>query len=255
MSGVSSRARTGLQPSTTTRPATWRWGRIAGYRWGEWGYQETVLHLRLGDRPEAQIWINHPGEVIHSGYGRPSYWGGCGTVPRVHQYRALAVADFSIRDNQPDFTHAWLPEAEMDEVIYDGNRVFVRAGKGLCLIQGNATLQPVADGPTAGCEIRLSGRSGRWIVRLSSLSREGSLAAFAERFKSLACIERGGALVLFDPDYGEVECGADAVVRTRDCVLDPGRWTIAGELVRLPDDANAMPPSPRSWPETVQKSA
>ena len=83
----------------------------------------------------------------------------------------------------------------MDEVIYDGNRVFVRAGKGLCLIQGNATLQPVADGPTAGREIRLSGRSGRWIVRLSSLSREGSLAAFAERFQSLACIERGGALV------------------------------------------------------------
>ena len=90
-----------LPRSTTTRRATMRWARSPAYRWGEWGYQETVLHLRLGDRPEAQIWINHPGEVIHSGYGRPSYWGGCGTVPRAHQYRALAVLDFSIRPTNP----------------------------------------------------------------------------------------------------------------------------------------------------------
>ena len=71
-------------------------GSIAAYRPGEWGYQETVLHLRLGDRPEAQIWINHPGERILSGFARPSYWGGCGTLPRVHQYRDLAVVDFAL---------------------------------------------------------------------------------------------------------------------------------------------------------------
>ncbi len=69
-------------------------GTAAAYRWSEWGYQETVLHLRLGDNPDAQIWINHPGEVIQSGYGRPSYWGGCGTLPRVQQYRGLAVVAF-----------------------------------------------------------------------------------------------------------------------------------------------------------------
>ncbi len=101
-------------------------GSIAHYRWGEWGYQETILHLRLGERPESQIWINHPGEVIHSGYGRPSYWGGCGTVPRTHQYRALAVLDFEIHPTQPDFSHAWVPEAEMDEVVYDKDRILVR---------------------------------------------------------------------------------------------------------------------------------
>ena len=72
-------------------------GSIAAYRPGEWGYQETVLHLRLGERPEAQIWINHPGERIVSGFGRPSYWGGCGTLPRVHQYRDLAVVDFDLQ--------------------------------------------------------------------------------------------------------------------------------------------------------------
>ena len=85
-------------------------GSAAAYRWNEWGYQETVLHLRLGDNPDAQIWINHPGETIHSGYGRPSYWGGCGSLPRVHQYRDLAVLLFNCAAEQPDFTHAWFPQ-------------------------------------------------------------------------------------------------------------------------------------------------
>src|SRR3712207_8079590 len=60
-------------------------GSVAAYKPGGWGYQETVLHARLGRRPEAQFWINHPGELIASGSARPSYWGGCGPLPRVHQ--------------------------------------------------------------------------------------------------------------------------------------------------------------------------
>ena len=95
-------------------------GSAAHYRWNEWGYQETVLHLRLGEQPEAAVWINHPGETIQFGYGRPSYWGGCGTLPRAHQYRGLAVLDFATFEEQPDFTHAWFPVAEFDDSIGQG---------------------------------------------------------------------------------------------------------------------------------------
>ncbi len=218
-------------------------GSIAGYRWRQWGYQETMLHLRLGERPEAQIWINHPGEVIYAGYGRPSYWGGSGTIPRTHQYRALAVVDFSVHENQPDFTHAWLPEAEMDEVIHQGDRVLVRAGEGLCLLQASAPLQRVERGPMTGCELRLPGRQGRWIVRLSDLAREGSLQAFGERFRGLACAVHGEDFILTDPDYGTVRCGADAAVRTADETLDPEDWTMTGELVTLPHRGRITLPS------------
>jgi hypothetical protein len=230
-------------------------GSIASYRWDEWGYQETVLHLRLGRRPEAQVWINHPGEVIHSGYGRPSYWGGCGTVPRTHQYRALAVVDFSLHAGQPDFTHAWVPEVEMDEVRYDGARVLIRSGDGLCLLQADNSLQRVTSGPTAGCEVRLQGMRGRWIVRLSDLGREGSLDAFAERFGHLACVERDGSLVLSDPDYGEVVCRSDGFVRAASGTLDPRRWTIAGELVTLPTGEPVPLPSQETWRSPVLKTA
>ncbi len=218
-------------------------GSIAGYRWGQWGYQETMLHLRLGDRPEAQIWINHPGEVVYAGYGRPSYWGGSGTIPRTHQYRAVAVVDFRVHEGQPNFTHAWLPEAEMDEVIHEGDRVLVRAGEGLCLIQASAPLHRVERGPMADCELRLPGRQGRWIVRLSDLAQEGSLQAFGERFRGLACTEQGEDLILTDSDYGMVRCGADAVVSTAGEALDPRDWTITGELVTLPDRGRIPLPS------------
>lgn len=225
-------------------------GSIAAYRWGEWGYQETVLHLRLGEKPEAQIWINHPGEVIHSGFGRPSYWGGCGTVPRVHQYRSLALVDFKAHPTQPDFTHAWLPEAEMDEVIHAGSRVLVRSGDGLCLLVASGPLERVTKGPTAGCEVRLPGHAGRWIVRLSDIATEGSLAAFGRRFAGLAVEEqRDGVIVIQDPDFGAVACCPDAVVRTPGETCDPKSWTLSGELKSFPEGKRVMLPSQHSKQE------
>lgn len=219
-------------------------GSIAAYRWGEWGYQETVLHLRLGERPESQIWINHPGEVIHSGYGRPSYWGGCGTVPRTHQYRSLAVLDFDAHPSQPGFTHAWLPEAEMDEVVHDAGRILVRSGDGLCLIVASGDLKQVATGPTADCEVRLPGRRGRWIVRLSDARTEGSLAAFAKRFASLSAEDRAdGAIVLTDPDFGAVVCNPDGTIQAGADRLDPKGWTLSGELTLYPEGARVTLPS------------
>jgi hypothetical protein len=95
----------GLAPLYHYKTRDYAMGSVAAYRPGAWGYQETVLHARLGDQPESQIWINHPGELIPSGSARPSYWGGCGTLPRVHQYRDLALlASRSIRSSSTSRT-------------------------------------------------------------------------------------------------------------------------------------------------------
>jgi hypothetical protein len=215
-----------------------------------------MIHLRLGDRPESQVWINHPGEVIHSGYGRPSYWGGCGTVPRVQQYRSLAVVDFAAHPAQPDFTHAWLPETAMDDVLYDGSRILLRAGDGLCLIAASGPLERVATGPTAGCEVRLAGHRGRWILRLSDVATEGSLAAFGERFAGLAALDGpDGAIVIEDPDFGTVICGSDASVTSAHGSLDPAQWTRSGDLRSYPDGTRIVLPSQHQRRPESQKTA
>ncbi|MFT4173943.1 MAG: hypothetical protein QM639_15365 [Rhodocyclaceae bacterium] len=202
-------------------------GSIAAYRWGEWGYQESPVHLRLGDQPEAQIWINHPGETIQAGFGRPSFWGGCGTLPRVHQYRGLAVLSFEVHDGQPDFSHAWLPADAFDAISMHGNLIAVRGGQGMALIVGNGTFVAVDNGPTRACEVRLPGRRGVWLVRLCD-DKAPDFDAFRARFQSLRVEHSDGDLVVDDPAYGRVRFAADGRVEAQGRVLDPQSWPIAG---------------------------
>ncbi|MGF6175821.1 hypothetical protein [Ensifer sp. 4252] len=206
-------------------------GSTAHYRWNEWGYQETVLHLRLGDRPEAAIWINHPGETIQFGYGRPSYWGGCGTLPRAHQYRGLAILDFTTFEEQPGFTHAWFPTGEFDESTVQGNVALARCGRGGVMLLGDGELTPVADGPSANAELRQYGRRTRWIVRVCEVS---DLAEINSRFGGLAVREEdGGLLVVEDPDYGTVRFKADGTVEAEGRLISPEQFTVAGEVSML----------------------
>ncbi|WP_436080326.1 hypothetical protein [Pararhizobium sp. LjRoot235] len=206
-------------------------GSAAHYRWNEWGYQETILHLRIGERPEAAVWINHPGETIQFGYGRPSFWGGCGTLPRAHQYRGLAVLDFSTFDEQPDFTHAWFPVAEFDESSVDGNLALARSGQGAMLLRGSADFVAVKDGPSANAELRQYGRKTRWIVRVCEAS---SLAAVEARFGALAVEEKeDGSFVIDDPQYGTVTFRADGSAEAEGRTILPNEFTVAGEVVML----------------------
>lgn len=209
-------------------------GTAAAYRWNEWGYQETVLHLRLGDHPDAQIWVNHPGETIHSGYGRPSYWGGSGTLPRVHQYRGLAVALFDCAEEQPDFTHAWFPREAFDETRIDGRFAFARKDEGAVMLAANRDFELVLRGPTAGNELRVAGRKAAWIVRLGSTPNSHKLDRFAERFSTIAIREeRDGLILVEDPDYGEVRFLADGRVEAEGKLIDPTDWTVEGVATLL----------------------
>jgi hypothetical protein len=209
-------------------------GSAAGYRWNEWGYQETVLHLRLGSNPDAQCWINHPGEVLQSGYGRPSYWGGSGTLPRVHQYKALAVVRFDCAEEQPDFTHAWFPRSAFDAARVGANAALAEAGDAFLRLSADAPLIEVSAGPSAGCELRAAGRRTTWIVRLGDRHGCRSLDAFDAAFAGLAVREAGdGALVVEDPEYGTVRFLADARIVAEGRVLDPAAWSIRGEATRF----------------------
>jgi hypothetical protein len=209
-------------------------GSAAGYRWNQWGYQETVIHIRLGDNPDAQIWINHPGEVLQSGYGRPSYWGGSGTLPRVHQYRDLAVVCFDCSDEQPDFTHAWFPQSAFDATRVAGNVALAETGNAFVMLKASAPLSQVSSGPTAGNELRVAGRQATWIVRLGSRAAAGSLDGFAGTFATLDVVAgEEGELLVEDPEYGLVRFGADGSARAQDRVVDPSQWTVQGRATRL----------------------
>lgn len=210
-------------------------GSAMAYRWGDWGYQETLIHARLGPNPAAQVWINHPGEVIHSGYGRPSYWGGSASVPRVQQYRDLALVRFSGVAPQPDFTHAWFPAPDFDTARVAGNTALAQAGGAHLMLRGSGMLDLVTLGPTAGHELRLAGREGWWLVRLGSTALHGDAAAFAARFAGLGLREdKNGVIVVEDPDYGPVTMRPDGRIEAEGRHLSPQTTSVEGTREILP---------------------
>ncbi|WP_205954007.1 hypothetical protein [Pantoea stewartii] len=217
-------------------------GSLAGYRWGEWGYQETPIHLRIGDVPEAQIWINHPGEKLHGGFGRPSYWGGCGTLPRVQQYRGLAIVMFNVHDDQPDFTHAWLPQRYFDEMRVCEQRILLRSGNGMVQISGNQPFRLTTRGPAQHCEARLAGKETCWLIRLNDDPQLSTLEEFDSRFAQLSVEQReDGTICVNDPLYGDVFFQPNGCVFGQGRLLDPDSWTLAGESheLELPSGAHA----------------
>ena len=209
-------------------------GSAAGYRWYEWGYQETVIHARIGANPNAQVWITHPGEVIHSGYGRPSYWGGSASIPRVQQYRDLALVRFAGRPPQPDFTHAWFPLSEFDAAEVAGDTATATSGAAHLMLIGSAPFERVTTGPTTDAELRLPGRDGWWLIRLGSDAAHGDAAAFGARFRGMRPAEDAASIRVEDPDYGPVLFRDDGTVEAEGRVIDPARFTVQGRREILP---------------------
>ncbi|MEM6761363.1 MAG: hypothetical protein AAF615_00660 [Pseudomonadota bacterium] len=217
----------GFASLSHTKTKDWALGTAARYRWFEWGYQETLIQARIGANPDATVFINHPGEAIHSGYGRPSFWGGSASIPRVQQYRGLAVVVFQGAEGQPDFTHAYFPRDAFSDAILGERNAVAAEGDGRLYLAASGPLSMVSEGPSAGCELQLAGRDGTWLLRLGS---GGGVEAFGERFSALAVSGApDGVLTVTDPEYGLVMFHADGVVEAEGRKIDPKTWTTEGK--------------------------
>lgn len=215
------------------KTADWALGSAAHYRWFDWGYQETLIHGRIGTNPDAQIWINHPGEVIHSGYGRPSYWGGSASVPRCQQYRGLAVVWFDGQPEQPGFTHAWFPARMFDASRVQGNMAAAVSGRGGLILQASGPLHMMQDGPTTGCELRLKGRRGWWVLRMDSAASLADLTGRHFRPDLALPDDPRAAVSLDDPEYGVVRFHPDGVVEAEGRRLSPDSFTVTGQRTEV----------------------
>jgi hypothetical protein len=175
-----------------------------------------------GDEPRAQFWISHLGEMVQSGYGRPSYWGGSASVPRVQQYRGLALVSFAGTAGQMEFTHAWFPTEAFEEWHVEGARARARHGRGILIMRGSASLELVTEGGSAHAELRLPGLTGQWLVRLGS---GDDAAAFEAAHPLQAVAGADGSLTVADPDYGPVRFLPDGLEFARRAGA-PGKLTI-----------------------------
>jgi hypothetical protein len=176
---------------------------------GEKGSQEDVFHLLFS--PDAQMWINHPGELALHGSARPSYWSGSGYLPRVNQYRAFASVVFNVPEDHPvPFTHMYLPTQEFAKVVQQGKWVFALAKNGGMLAVFNSFgLQEQRDGQNAGREFISQGRRSIYLVRCAVMNNELTFDRFMERIceARLAITEHDLGFVYQDYAYGTFRGG------------------------------------------------
>jgi hypothetical protein len=182
-------------------------GSVVDYHPGERGYQAVLTQAHLAGHPDARIWISNPGQDDPFGTRRPSYWAGDGFMPRVAQWRNLALAHYRLDDSRAiPWTHAYVRRDAYDEVAFSEPWLFLRSGRGLAALMAANGLQAVESGPTAGYEIRSPGRRNTWLLRVGSLERHGSLEAFASAIRTEGLEMTPGEEVSFrDPELGDVQ--------------------------------------------------
>ncbi|MFO7976434.1 MAG: hypothetical protein R6V12_17570, partial [Candidatus Hydrogenedentota bacterium] len=164
------------------------------YRVGYGGDQHHIWQATLG--PNAVCFTSHPAQYTGD---TPNYWTGEGWLPRVAQYRNVAIIVYNAEDKPGlyfpetlDFTHAWLPRDQFDEVVEQDGWIFARKGEGYLAFQSQHPYSwQTEPGEDQNRELLVPGRQNIYLCEVGSRRQHGTFAAF------MAAIEQ--AEVVFDP--------------------------------------------------------
>lgn len=135
------------------------------YRPGQAGTQEHVFQVMLHDC-DTQLWINHPGEAVYFGEGRPSYFAGNGTLPDVKQRKSHAMLTYNLLNQEVEYTHAFCPLNQFEQILHKGQWLFLcKAGVKLAIYAQNG-LEITENGPLRHYELISRGKHNVWHVMI-----------------------------------------------------------------------------------------
>lgn len=168
---------------------------------GEKGYQEHVVQGTLGT--EALVWVNHPGENIPTGYGRPGYWAGNGYLPRVGQYKNVQLILFNVsKEHVVNYTHAYFPVYAFDEVINKKGWYFAKKDNGYLAINAANGLKLIDKGLNQYRELKSIGRHNSWVIRLGNKDEFNSFKEFVSQITSTKINLEQEEIEFLDPTHG-----------------------------------------------------
>lgn len=154
------------------------------YQKGFGGDQQHLWQATLG--PNAICFTTQPART--SGPA-PNYWCGNGCNPRIAQIKNVLIAVYQIDKypaiyvpNQLDFSHAWLPRDQFEEIHEQDGWIFARWGDGyLALLSQYPYEWQVHPGENQGREIIVKQRKNIWLCELGDKPNYGDFQAFIER--------------------------------------------------------------------------
>lgn len=178
---------------------------IYNFRPGYKGYQEHVVEGFIN--PETQVFINHPGQLYDHGKGRPSFWAGNGYLPKVVQHKGLCILIFKIKkEHDADYTHAYFPIQQFDEVKQINNWYFARKGTAFLGIYANNGLKLQNQGFNKDKELISEGINNLWLLRMSNNEEFNCFEEFVEQLlKANLRVSEKLEIDLEEPIYGSVK--------------------------------------------------
>lgn len=143
---------------------------------GERGHQQHLVDVQFATRPDARLWINHPGDVAPGSEARPSFWAGNGVLPRVMQADNRAMLLWQMDEHEAlGWTHLHLHAEAFDEVRPVAQGYAMRAGNAFAAVFCSQPLTVIGD------EVRAEGRQVAWWLEVG----EGDFEAFCQRIQGL----------------------------------------------------------------------
>ena len=159
---------------------------------GERGHQQHLVDVQFAARPEARLWVNHPGDVAPGSEARPSFWAGNGVLPRVMQVENQAMLLWQLDERDAlGWTHLHLHAEAFDEVRSLAQGVVVRAGNAFAAVLCS---QPLT---VNGDEVRAEGRRVAWWLEVG----EGDFSAFCQRVQVLRIEHQGDVARVMDSQH------------------------------------------------------
>lgn len=205
---------------------------VVDHHTGKSGHQQHVVDVQLGGNPEARLWINHPGEELPGGEGRPSYWAGNGVLPRVMQHEKNSFLLFDLGESpRLPYTHLHLPIETLDQVVIQDNWCFVRSGNGYGAFHASNGVELVESGPARGNELRSYGEQCGWFVAVDSGNGKEGFESFVAQFRDVEMqIEQPPLAVAINvPESGLFEFDWN------------GRFTLNGNSAEFPESVGPEP--------------
>lgn len=187
------------------------------YRAGYGGDQQHIWQATLG--PDAVCFTTHPARREGPS---PNYWTGSGTLPRAAQVENVVLVVYNVGALGPalylpeslDFTHAWLPQDQFEEVLEQDGWIFARWGQGYLALRSQHPYHwQRAAGEDQNREIIVPGRENIWICELGRSGQSGSFADFVARISAAELVFDGLQMRYHSPSQGLLEFGWEGPLR------------------------------------------
>ena len=190
----------------TYRTPYYKLATAQAYHPGSYGAQQILSVANLS--PWAIVFTTHPAryESRKNADAIPGYWAGYGRAPHSAQHENILMSIYNLPkkknalelyDVPLDFTHTYLPEAYMDQVIIDNNIAFARYKGAFIALIGSGELEykpfsadsaavfdnNLSDFPDKRFDLIQKGKNQFWIYELSDENEE-SFEDFQKRIKA-----------------------------------------------------------------------